>query len=365
VRRSRFPAAFAAALVLTALPASVAGQRVGSRQPILDSYAAIVNRYRAGEIETAVSELVSRDESWIDEATAALSLADWPTVNVQAALLLHVEATLNLQTRYRDQQRHLRAMWRILDFGRGTRLPMDFQRRAVLLVAWSLQSALRLDDLAAQIDRIAIRFPNDAEVLLALGSFYEVVAWSREPALNLAVASTGLSGTPAERRPRVLELLEGRDQRRIQEEAVVVLRRALGADPDLDEARLRLGRLLNELGRVDEALDTLRSRGGRADARFRYLNAMFEGAALQNGGRFEAAADAYRAAVALNPRCQTPWLALSAVLRDLGERESATETLERVAAAGAQCDDPWWSYRFGQAWRLDATLAELRQEVVP
>ncbi len=354
---------FVCALIV-AFPWSIAAQRMGTQQPILDSYAATVGRYRAGEIEVALQELIAHDRWWVDDALKALERSRWPTVDVEAAALLHIEAALRSRTGYLDQNLHLGTARRILDLDHGTRLPAEFQRRLDLLVAWYLHSALRFDDLARHLDLILKRFPNDAEVLLALGSFYEGVGWSSEPPINLAPSPIGRRAT-TDGRPRILRPIDGRNQRRIQEEAAATFRRALAAAPELDEARLRLGRVLNELGRPAEALQMLQPFHQReTEVRFKYLAALFEGAAQQRGDHLDAAVEAYRVATTIYPGCQTPWVALSGALRANGERSAAYGILLRVAESEPQSEDPWWGYKFGQSWRFDAVFAQMKHQVI-
>jgi tetratricopeptide (TPR) repeat protein len=109
-------------------------------------------------------------------------------------------------------------------------------------------------------------------------------------------------------------------------------RRALELDNANAEVRARLGFVLMRLDRRDEA---------RAE--------------------LELALAGHEAA----PRCQIAALALSNALVLLGNRDAAIAIARGSAMVGPdQCDDPWWSYDYGQAWRLEATLAALRRDAV-
>jgi tetratricopeptide (TPR) repeat protein len=234
-------------------------------------------------------------------------------------------------------------------------MPPDFERRWQLLVAWHLQHELDISSLALHLDTAIRRFPRDGEMLLALGSFYELVGWSREPMAQLDTLPPSA----------VLRPILDKTQKQIRQQAMEALRRAVAVSPQLEEAHLRLGRVATELGGLDEArknIDPLRA--GSGDKRFRYLANLFMADAEQRASRLAPSAQAYRDAAQLYPACPTPWVGLTTVLRAQGDRAAALATTRRIAEMSADCDDPWWSYKFGQAaWRLEPLARQLRLEV--
>jgi tetratricopeptide (TPR) repeat protein len=358
----RFPA-FAGALALAALSVSVNARQGTAGSATLNAYAEIVGRYRQSQVDAAIEAVTTRDRRWIEEALRLLERAGWSAVDLEAAALLHTEAAWDERSESLSA-RHLSAAEWIVN--RSISLPIEFRRRWYLLVTWHLQSELRFEDLARHVDAMIKRFPADGDVLLAQGSLYEALAWSRESPIDLSLAEpvAGARGVPGESHPAILMSLAGRGRRKIQEEAAETFRRAIAASPSLDEARLRLGRMMNELDRPDDALALLKPlREGESTVSLKYLAWLFVGAAEQRRNDLDAAITAYRAAAAQYPACQTHVVALSDALRSKGERAAAIGVLLRAAVVGSQCDDPWWSYHFGQAWRFDSALRELRKEV--
>jgi tetratricopeptide (TPR) repeat protein len=362
MRRSEswFPG-LAGALVLVALSVSVNARQGAPGSPTLNAYAAMVGRYRQGQIDAAIEDVTTRDRRWIEEALRLLERAEWPAVDLEAAALLHTEAAWDGRAQSLSARQLSAAEWIVT---RSISVPTEFRRRWYLLVTWHLQSELRFEDLARHVDAMVTRFPADGDVLLALGSLYEVLGWSRESPIDLSRAVAEARGIPDDPHPAILRSLEDRGQRKIQEEAAGAFRHALTVSPSLDEARLRLARMMNELDRPDEALALLKPIGdGEAPAPLKYLALLFEGAAEQRRNDLDKAIAAYRAAAVRYPGCQTPEVALSNALRNKGERAAALGVLLRAAVAGSQCNDPWWSYRFGQAGRFDSALQDLRKGI--
>jgi tetratricopeptide (TPR) repeat protein len=195
-------------------------------------------------------------------------------------------------------------------------------------------------------------FPNDAHILFLSGSQHETFAapFIQAPA-HAAALSAGyrfdVGSAGAELR-----------------EAERFLRRALTQDPDLAEARVRLGRVLVLRGRHQDAADTLRQVGTDAgDGLMRYYGMLLLGAAEEGVGNHEGAAASYAMAAAQYPAAQSPLLALSALAWRRGERDAALTQIQRVfdLPAGAEREDPWWTYHVAHWRNADQLLAELRR----
>ncbi len=100
-----------------------------------------------------------------------------------------------------------------------------------------------------------------------------------------------------------------------------LLRKALAADPELVEASLRLGRVLTQLQRHDEALPHLRKAIASAtDPASPTYAHLFMGDATQALGQLDEARRQYENAIAIFPDSQAARLALGFVLRSLGDR---------------------------------------------
>ncbi len=114
------------------------------------------------------------------------------------------------------------------------------------------------------------------------------------------------------------------------EDAVAAFRNALDLEPAHIEARVNLGYLLHQAGRIDEAIshyETAR-RGARADS-----TAAFNlGVALEDVGRCSEAIEAYRQAVTIDPELADAHYNLARLCEQAGDRAGAFEHLRRYRA---------------------------------
>lgn len=183
--------------------------------------------------------------------------------------------------------------------------------------------------------RALVQVPGDAAMLLMAGALRELLASPLVLVDSESEAGEELKawrGTPAGN----------------LHEAERLYREALEADPAMTEARLRLGRVLEQQGRYDAALGEL---GAVADAQapraIRYYRDLFAGEASEGLRRDEAARDAYNRALALYPGAQAAHLALARLERKVGDRESERDAVLRVVElpeSGRIRDDPWQDY---------------------
>lgn len=125
-------------------------------------------------------------------------------------------------------------------------------------------------------------------------------------------------------------------------------RATLVVSPDHQEARVRLGRVLGELGQYEQSADVLRAAvAAGVTGDLLYLAELF--LAKQEdalGHSAEARAHLERAA-ALYPRAQSPRLALSQLSRRMGDRPGAQRELRILVDlpdTENQREDPWWKY---------------------
>ena len=346
------------AYLLTCAPLAAHAQERLSPRLVLSDYRADIAQYRHGDAVDSLRHLLSHGRPWVAVAVEALARsADASTEDLQAAVLMHTEAATGGWVHNDDAVLQLSAAKQFIDLRRGGnstfRLPADFRRNWHLVVAWCLQRELQYPTLIGHLDTALARYRDDPELLLAQGTFYEIFGWSEKPPGDWVIVA-----------PRLLTSAT-RTRRGLLLEAERALRRALLGAPALEEARLRLGHVLTELGRPDEAVAMLKPlQSTDQTLPFAYLATLFVGAALERLHHLDQAATAYQQAASLRPQCQTPWVALSAVLRAKGEDDASYGMLLRTAAAGTRCADPWWDYKYGQwAWRLEATLDAMRAQV--
>jgi tetratricopeptide (TPR) repeat protein len=140
-----------------------------------------------------------------------------------------------------------------------------------------------------------------------------------------------------------------------------LLKRALAAEPQFVEANLRLGRVLSQLMRHEEALPYLHSaiRDSR-DRTINYYAQLFIGDAMLSLSRPAAAQEAYERALAIHPNAQAARLGLGVALRTLGNRQGALDAIMPALTQNDDAVDPWWNYYFGDAANVDRLLHELR-----
>jgi len=379
-------------LLLTALICSVPAAFSASptvQLRVTSPYLDVVERYRSGDHVRAVDEVSGFPTASIRER-ARRDLTELPcqvlcgiadcarakeqkprelarvlevwTTTLPAAAALHIDAAVAAQKagRLEASSEHQRLALELADLlvasvpptVEGHAARVETERSVWLIAMWLLQLRLELKDLEMLLVRARQTFPGDGLVLLASGAFHEVQA---RPYLLLE-ASEGRQGNLAAWR------LEERTWRlKSAEEAY---RNAITAAPGLEEAHLRLGRVLGLQGRYDDAHASLaRVPDLTPDTRWRYLSLLFRASAYEAEAKTDASRTAYRAAIDLWPSSQAARLGLSRLQAEGADWAEARKELEGLGTEGEDRADPWWAYDFGQAWRLESGLAELRKTV--
>ncbi len=216
----------------------------------------------------------------------------------------------------------------------------------IMMASWLLASG-RLDD----AEELANAGDADAETLLLQGSIAEGVAQRLEAAKG---ERSGVVPRLATRR---------RDPFSTLTEAESNYRRALELDPNLLEARIRLGRVLTLQGKVEAASDVLTLAVSEAgEGYLAYLAALFLGQVHERAGRPVEARRCYEAAVREYPEGQTAYIALGQLLETIGEIETGRTSASRMFASRRDPErDPWWVYPDAQAWQMDRRLGTLRE----
>jgi predicted Zn-dependent protease len=97
------------------------------------------------------------------------------------------------------------------------------------------------------------------------------------------------------------------------------------------------------------------------DGRRRYLGFLFLGGVLEEEGRLEEAAQAYRRALDTQPQAQAVRTALAHCLVELGQVGLARASVDD-ALQGATIQDPFWTYPWGRSEESDEAYAVLRVE---
>lgn len=257
-----------------------------------------------------------------------------------------------------------------LDMARGllALLPEDvpppgLKRRWYLAVGCRYRRDFELDEARRWLRQGLEAFPQAASLRLALGSADEIMATFRNVVCPSAAECPG-------GRARERYLAVEWDRQVLATSAEQHYRQALEAEPELLEARLRLGRLLWRHASKERGLAGLRRAAEQAaQGDLAYLAHLFLGAALQDHGSSADAIAHYRAALGLREDGQAARLALAHALRLAGDRGGERETLLPLFdppgsdAAREPRMDPWWLYASGPQECGDSQWRALRAEV--
>ncbi|HET7292491.1 MAG TPA: hypothetical protein VFM88_08705 [Vicinamibacteria bacterium] len=203
----------------------------------------------------------------------------------------------------------------LLDVARQTiELIPDAERRRRFERPWFLAAGMHLYQrgqwpLAQEYMDLGLRlYPSDGELLLLRASILETLsaAAAESPSpedMNRFTARTW--------NEQVAQQVQVRG--RLLAQAEDYYRRALAADPSLDEGRARLGRVLAQRGKREQASAELKAviAAPGAPMRARYLAQLFLGALRESEGKLREAQAAYEAAIVLEPRGQAGYVALS------------------------------------------------------
>ncbi|HSL24135.1 MAG TPA: tetratricopeptide repeat protein [Vicinamibacterales bacterium] len=220
-----------------------------------------------------------------------------------------------------------------------------FVRRWYRAVAGYQLKRLWLGIVPAHLEQALRLFPDDADLLFLKGGLHETFASSRcQPIRRRQPVTFGSAREEHERAARAFS-------------------RALASNPDLIEARVRLGRVLGQLGRHEEAARELRAAAPVVeDPLLQYYAALFLGAEEAALGRTDAARASFERGASLFPTAQSARLALSALALRSGDDAGALRALREAAALPSDRDDPWWTYHVAYAAAADTLLDELRAD---
>jgi tetratricopeptide (TPR) repeat protein len=333
-------------------------------------YSKLVSRYQSANPAGAIAALGGWDEARLEcdlkSLRAAASKAAKCTrcpeklvferFSLRAALLLHADREANEKLRPPVSEQpppscgmglHARVVERLADLLLLVdREPHHFLRRFYLGAARHAHWSHCLSTAQHWARAGLKRFPRDGPLLLTLGIAAENDAFhERAPTSR----SQGLSAK----------------QRALWEDAQRTFEDALAADPELHEARLRLGRVLWRLGKTQAAracFEVVVSR--HPETSLLYLAHLFLGRLHQDEGRLTEAEKEYSAALAIRPASEPAAVAVSYVRQLLGNPESAREVLNRflVYPHRRRELDPFIDYLMAHTSTGERILERLRAE---
>jgi tetratricopeptide (TPR) repeat protein len=344
---------FATRLTLVAAIIAIHAVEARAQDALYDE---LLRIYRSGASDRAVAEF---DKALLPDGQEAAN--DWiqhalrqkRKTDLEAALLLCSESIMRAWSL--DQVYPLRTLkGRFRTFDRLRVAVNRLDRKSLFLRAWYLswesfrQANVHFPPPAEMdfLDEALDAFPKDGQLLLAAGSREE---------LNWRSSFENAQRDPSGEAPSVKRyLIAARD----------MLRRSLSADPKESEARLRLGRVLLELGEVEHASRVLGEHDWKADGPgFEYLARLFQGEVHERRGDVAAAAHAYDVAISLIKAPQSARIARAHLAHRLGLRSEAASTVMAALSPSPAELDPWWLYIRGQTWRFEGYLKLARSLV--
>ena len=225
----------------------------------------------------------------------------------------------------------------------------DFVRRWYIAGA-AYMTRMRNIELA-HFTRALQLFPNDPDLLFFAASAHESFAGVRTQAVMKSIKA---------RRDVTFAV---KDEGGELHQAEQLYKRALERNPNFVEARIRLGRVLGQRGRHDEAIEQLKQGLTIGEALLQYYANLFLGGEFEALGNGAEARRSYERAAAIEPLAQSPLFGLSRLADQAGDRAAAREAIARVLKLPPndhQRTDPWWVYEVAQSRDVDKLLADIR-----
>jgi tetratricopeptide (TPR) repeat protein len=392
-----------AGVLAAALPAAAQ-----TAAPTFDAWRVAIERHAAGELDDAVTEVAAWPEAalggLLDQFDLAVPAAERPLL-LRRAIVLHTDLLVRLrepagyalpgatedrsvglvadgvQVGVKSGTTHWQFARALVERLRGSAVDSSATENDIRLwyraTTAFLQTWEDWNEATVHLDRAKRLFAGDPVLSMYEGTIREAYASPRiqslEPPQQLEAAEpvhfhTGsVFGLARIQRsgggvvwvfdPPDIEL----------ERAEELYRKALAQDPDLVEARIRLGRVLGMRGQHAAAVAELRRSLTQAPPPLlEYWALLFLGRELRAAGDPSAAAEAYERAVALDPSVQAPRLGLSQLAYDRGDRAGALEQFQLGFLPGSKRSafDPRLAYDHGHAPSSDALLAEWRERVL-
>jgi tetratricopeptide (TPR) repeat protein len=362
----RRPCAAVVLAISLAAPGPVAGQDTVSRLPA--AYLTALASYRAGDLAAAFGKLQELGESEVTEITRRLMRPDvasgstWPRL-LTAAILLHTEAFLiraeaggpaAASDAYIASARVLvRRLLQLAQDGEpgiGER-ERTFARDWYLLLVSFQHGHAEIGWSRAHLDEALKSFPKDPHLTLARGSGHEMLSDLSTGYINYFDASGRYIRQAS---------VDADDELR---EAIRWLEQAVALEPELMEARLRLGRLLYRRGDFDRAAKELEAARQLAWLdELRYLALVFRGMVEAARGSYDQADSSYTDALRLLPTGQTAAIAKAETAYLRGRVGEAAATMQATLQQMKK-EDPWWNYMTGEYWHFEHRLELIRKYV--
>ncbi|MCM2255321.1 MAG: tetratricopeptide repeat protein [Vicinamibacteria bacterium] len=341
-----------ALLLLCAVCAPAVPAQQAQRDERLVRYESVLLAYAGGDRDEALQRLGEMSWQTLDAAWALLlsqvkNVATCPNcadpvsrLPLPAAAMLHLDRDrldnprqFDVEQRPRCPGRQAQRALQVADLLATRPETREFARRLFLGAAQRAQWDACMEEAVATGRAGLALFPDDADLLLAVGASYE--KWAR----LVDVRTASLLGDAARH-----------------------LERALAADPGRATTRVHLGRVLWRQGRFEDARATFEAAvTPGADAGALYLAHTFLGHLHHRAGRSEAAVECFHRALAIAPLGQAAALGLAHALRLRGDTTGAGQSADQVLAARDKPLDPLVNYLADNAAGAEDLLDELRE----
>jgi tetratricopeptide (TPR) repeat protein len=212
-----------------------------------------------------------------------------------------------------------------------------FEKKWFLAVSHQLRDLHRYKSAWELLEEAREKFPEDLEIRMEIAAVWEI---------------------------------EGcHDEARLLDRAENEYRTILQIKPDLVEAHLRLGRVLQLQGRVEEATREIKSILDHADdARTELIAYILLGNIHNQRGELAKEVESFRAAVEIDPHSQIAALALSHALHRAGDLAGSQRIIERLLTrTESKSGNPneWWSFQLASSEQLDSLLEDMREDLSP
>jgi tetratricopeptide (TPR) repeat protein len=207
-------------------------------------------------------------------------------------------------------------------------------------------------DLKRHLAHAAAVLPRDPHILFDRGCYAETLGLPLYQVLPGDVgfwrATSGLS-------------VDVPSEDKTDDEAEKLFRQAIEVDSTYAEARVRLARLLERRGVLDEAAaqidQAIASGPAKTVAYFAHLVA---GRIELARGRARESVGHYRAALAIFPDAQSALVGASQAAVMATDVPAATTLVQKLGESTARFDaDPWWNYHLGAGRDVDDLMAAL------
>lgn len=327
-------------------------------------YLALIDRYRGGDRAGAIAAPLVPEKALLEvsalkrQAEAGRCISCTARERIEAfpfevAVLLHTERAFErLETDDSAGPAELEIAPRLVALMPEERR-RAFEPRWLRVVSQVLCRLAKWDLGLGLLQAARARYPGDPLLILAAGATLETKARFDPGTIHVESELMGRHDrTESAQRGQLVQAQKS-------------YRQALALRPDLHQARLRLARVLQLLGRHEASMRELRMVTEAApDPRTVYLARLFLGYAREASGQYEPAAAEYEQAVRAVPGGQAAAVALSHALHRSGRRRESVGVLQAgMAHAGRRAVvDPWWPYVLGEWEDPDALLGELRTE---